>query len=178
MQDRIDVAVGLGERRRETRLDLDPPAFCAQPGCHLDEEAGPSHGIVVGKDDVAACVRRKRIDVLRGDCRQPAVGSGKPLSMLAFQRAVAFDGEQAAVFGEQRAVALIVGRHNDRSVGEGEARDLKILGRRGCRPGRPAGVARESGLESSSRELQNGRRRAGDDLRGWRFCREQFAVPG
>ena len=59
--------------------------------------------------------------------------------MLAFQRAVAFDGEQAAVFGEQRLVALIVGRHNDRSVGEGEARDLKILGRRGCRPGRPAG---------------------------------------
>ena len=65
VQDRIDVAVGLGERRRETRLDLDPPAFVAQPGCHLDEEAGPSHGIVVGKDEVAAGVRRKRIDVLR-----------------------------------------------------------------------------------------------------------------
>ena len=174
VQDGIDVAIGLGERRRETRLDLDPPAFLAQTRCHLDEEAGPGHGIVVGKDELTASIGRQRVGVVRLDRRQPGVGSGKLLAVLVFARAVAFDREQAAVRGEQRLVALIVGRQHDRSVGEGETCDLKILGSRGCCPG----VAVERGSKRSSCQLQNRRRRASDDIRRRRLRREQLAVAG
>ena len=144
VQDRIDVAVGLGERRRETWLDLDPPAFRAQPGCHLDEEARPGHGIVVGKDEVAAGVRRKRVGVVRRTAASLASAAASRLRCW-------FSSERSRSMANRRPSLANSGGRADRGPATRSVRRR----RRGVRPEDPgaprvpprrAVVAKKAGL--------------------------------